>query len=264
MPKTDPQPRLSVVATSRNDDHGGRLVERMQWFVDGLVWNADRSGVHVELVLVEWNPPQDRAALIDVLRWPPRSSMLSVRILTVPPSEHKKLLPQDGIPMLQMIAKNVGIKRALGTNVLATNIDILLAPELFQFAAGEIGNGSVWHADRNDIEFPFSETVVTVEQALDWCETHPIRFERRDGIYYPGRGRALPIYQGLGDFLTWQVSHLPARVRGVIRPNQSRARLAPRLAPHRPDNTRSPRSMLATRPTGREQLPTSSCFPNST
>ena len=131
MAGTDSRPRLSVVATSRNDDHGGYLIERMQWFVDGFAWNSDRRGARVELVLVEWNPPEDRAPLMEALRWPRPNTMLSVRVLTVPPSEHRRILPEGSVPMMQMIAKNVGIRRALGDNVLATNIDILLCPELF-------------------------------------------------------------------------------------------------------------------------------------
>jgi hypothetical protein len=241
---TNNSPRLSVVATSRNDDHGGHLIERMQWFVDGLAWNADRRGCPAELVLVEWNPPEDRAPLLDILRWPAPESMLSVRILTVPAAEHARLLPSGGIPMLQMIAKNVGIRRALGDNVLATNIDILLSPQLFDLATTKIGSGTVWRADRTDVEFPFSEEVVTVEQALAFSDSHPIRYERRDGIYYPGRGRTLPIYQGLGDFLAWQAMTAPATFRRVVRwPAALDARPSPRLLAHRPENARSPRSV---------------------
>jgi len=241
----DSPPCLSVVATSRNDDHGGHLLERMQWFVDGLAWNADRRGTSVELVLVEWNPPEDRAPLVDVMRWPPPKSMLSARILTVPHAEHERLVPDGGAPMMQMIAKNVGIRRARGDNVLATNIDILLAPELFDLATTRTGNGTVWRADRNDVEFPFSDDIVAVEEALAFCRSHPIRYERRDGIYYPGVGRALPIYQGVGDFLSYQVKQIPASLRrlGVLA-SRTKARPAPRLARHRPENARSLRSVL--------------------
>jgi hypothetical protein len=217
----------------------------MQWFLDGLAWNADRTGSGVELLLVEWNPPLDKAPLIEVMRWPSSDSMLAVRVLTVPPSEHRKLLPEGGIPMMQMIAKNVGIRRALGENVLATNIDILLAPELFDLATKRIANGTVWRADRNDVEFPFADEVSTVEEALAFCKSHPIRYERRDGIYYPGLGRALPIYQNLGDFLWWHITRIPVSLRRSVRhPVGDEARAAPRLARHRPEKASSPRSLL--------------------
>jgi len=216
----------------------------MQWFVDGLAWNADRARSRTELVLVEWNPPEDRAPLIDVLRWPSAESMLSVRILTVPASEHKRLLPHGGTPMMQMIAKNVGIRRAVGEQVVATNIDILLAPELFDSATNKVGDGSVWRADRDDVAFPFSGDADTVEGALSFCKTHPIRYERRDGIYYPGVGRTLPIYQGIVDFLVWQTTRLPVSLRHLAKPSvRPDAGAAPRLPSHRPDNASSPRSI---------------------
>ena len=237
--------RLSVIATSRNDDHGGHLLERMQWFVDGIVWNAERRDVSVELILVEWNPPADRPPLLEVLRWPAASSPVKARILTVPREEHRRLLPDGGVPMLQMIAKNVGIRRARGENVLATNIDILLSPELFDLAISRIGEGTVWRADRVDVHFPFADGTRNVDQALAQCEAHPIRFERRDGIYYPGRGRVLPIYQGVGDFLLWQGARVPSRVAAGLRSAGGAARATePRLPRHLPASLRSGRALL--------------------
>jgi hypothetical protein len=215
----------------------------MQWFVDGLDWNASRTGASVELILVEWNPPHDRPSLSDVLRWPSATSSLSVRLLTVPASEHKRLLPEGGIPMMQMIAKNVGIRRALGDNVLATNVDILLAPELFDIATAAVTKGTLWRADRNDVEFPFSNSVTTVEHALEFSRSHPIRYERKDGIYYPGLGRSLPIYQGLGDFARWQLSHLPATLARLSHGSHDTRSVAPSTVRHRPTNSRSPRSL---------------------
>ena len=47
---------LSVVATARNDDHGGNLLGRMQLFVDSLLAQCREHGLAAELILVEWNP----------------------------------------------------------------------------------------------------------------------------------------------------------------------------------------------------------------
>ena len=47
------------------------------------------------------------------------------------PSElHARYPHGDALPLYQMIAKNVGIRRARGQFVLATNIDILFSNEL--------------------------------------------------------------------------------------------------------------------------------------
>ena len=50
-------PYLSLVAASRNDDHGGNMVYRTQIFVDSFLEQCERHQLRAELILVEWNPP---------------------------------------------------------------------------------------------------------------------------------------------------------------------------------------------------------------
>jgi len=241
LPGDTTNPRLSIVATSRNDDHGGHLLQRMQWFIDALAWNAVRRGLSIELLLVEWNPPADRPPLAEVLEWraPEAKDGLTVRIVTVPGALHQRLVAGGGLPMMQMIAKNVGIRRASGENVLATNIDIILSPQLFDAATAALGSGSLWRADRYDVVFPFPPEVTTVEEALAFCDLHPLRYERRDGIYYPGHGRTLPIFQGLSDYAWWQTKTVLRRVAHRQRQASSSPSVPPRLK-HETPSGRSP------------------------
>src|SRR5205823_6021070 len=116
------QPYLSIVATTRNDDHGGDALARTQIFLDALAAQCERHGLDAELVLVEWNPPADRPGLRDALRWPEPGNHFEARIIEVPESIHSRLEHSDQLPLFQMIAKNVGIRRARGSFVLATNI----------------------------------------------------------------------------------------------------------------------------------------------
>src|SRR5207237_808326 len=122
---THADPYLSVVVTSRNDDHGQSLLRRMQTFVNALIGQCKRHGLRAELVLVEWNPPADRPRFIEALRWPEDTGPCQVRIIEVPPELHARFRHAENLPLFQMIAKNVGIRRARGRYVLATNIDIL-------------------------------------------------------------------------------------------------------------------------------------------
>jgi hypothetical protein len=62
-------PYLSVVATSRNDNHGGNMLRRMQIFINGLSEQCRRHQLDAELILVEWNPPSDNPSLAEVLSW---------------------------------------------------------------------------------------------------------------------------------------------------------------------------------------------------
>ncbi|TMG47374.1 MAG: hypothetical protein E6H85_00145, partial [Chloroflexi bacterium] len=123
-------PKLSVVAATRNDEHGGNQMARTQLFINGLAEQALRFKLPVELLLVEWNPPPDRPSLAEALSWP-RSEWFAPRIVVVSPELHARFPHADGLPLFQMIAKNVGIRRSAAEFVLATNIDILLSDELF-------------------------------------------------------------------------------------------------------------------------------------
>jgi hypothetical protein len=181
-------PYLSVVATSRNDDHGGDLRKRMQLFLDGLAAQANRHGVSIELILVEWNPPLGRPGLREALRWPPPSPFFEVRIVVVPPELHARFDPKGGLPLFQMIAKNVGIRRARGRFVLATNIDLLFPDELFLALRGHLEPGVLYRNDRLDVsrEIPAGGAI---DELLSFCRAHVLRRHRALGTFMPAGAR---------------------------------------------------------------------------
>src|ERR1700722_20937716 len=123
------QPYLSVVVTTRNDDHGGNLLGRTQAFVNGFLSQCRRHKVPAELIIVEWNPPPDRPPLAEALQWRDSEGWCQVRIIAVPLEIHQRWRTWKALPLYQMTAKNVGIRRARGEFVLATNIDILFSDE---------------------------------------------------------------------------------------------------------------------------------------
>lgn len=173
-------PKISFVAASRNDDHGGDLLFRMRIFIEALAGQCARHGLDAELVLVEWNPPGDRPALAEALDWS-RAGTLPVRIIRVPEAAHRRFDNADTLPLHQMIAKNTGIRRARGQFVVATNIDIVFSDPLVAFLAGDPLDTGLWYrADRHDVpaELPSG---AAVEDQLAYCAGHVIRVHRRDG-----------------------------------------------------------------------------------
>ena len=74
---------LSVVVTSRNDDHGGELLKRMQIFVNSFVEQCQINNLNAELIIVEWNPPQDRPRFINALTWPEKMGPCQIRIIEI-------------------------------------------------------------------------------------------------------------------------------------------------------------------------------------
>ncbi len=180
----NPAPYLSLVVTARNDDHGGNLLGRMQAFADGWIAQARRFGIASELIVVEWNPPEDRPRLAEALRWPDDASPCEVRILEVSPALHRRFAHAAALPLYQMIAKNAGIRRARGEFVLATNIDILFSSELASyFGEKRLTPGVMYRIDRHDAmsEVPPGRPI---EEQLDWCRTHLIRVNRREGTFH--------------------------------------------------------------------------------
>ena len=176
------RPYLSVVVAARNDDHGGNLLRRLQIFVNALIGQVNRHQLPAELLLVEWNPPADRPSLADALQWPSDPGLCRVRVIEVPAEVHRRYGHSETLPLYQMLAKNAGIRRAQGEFILATNVDILFSDELFRFLARRrLERGRMYRIDRHDVtaEVPLA----TVEEQLDYCRTHLLRVNAREGTF---------------------------------------------------------------------------------
>jgi FkbM family methyltransferase len=181
--KVVPEPYLSLVVTARNDDHGGNLLGRMQIFVDGWLAQARRHNIPSELIIVEWNPPADRPPLAEALQWPADFGPCEVRFITVPTEIHTRYEHGMNLPLYQMIGKNVGIRRARGRFVLATNIDILFSDELAAFLGSQqLKTDRMYRIDRYDAmsDVPAG---APIEEQLAYCGSHLIRINRREGTF---------------------------------------------------------------------------------
>lgn len=178
-----PAPYISIVSTARNDDHGGNLLGRMQLFIDSLAEQCAAFSLPAELVLVEWNPPTDRARLIQALRWPVPNHPLRVRIIEVPHAIHSRFKFSDRLPLFQMIGKNVGIRRAKAPFILATNIDLLFSNALIQHIATQrLRADRMYRIDRYDVEAGVP-TDLPLRDQLKWCDDHLLRINQRDAIF---------------------------------------------------------------------------------
>jgi hypothetical protein len=177
------EPYLSLVVTARNDDHGGNLLGRMQAFVSGWIAQSSRYQIPSELIVVEWNPPEHRPRLADALRWPRDFGPCEVRFIEVPAELHRRYSHAEALPLYQMIGKNAGIRRARGKFILATNIDILFSDELLAFLAQQrLEPGRMYRIDRHDAmgTVPVDSTI---ETQLEYCRTHLLRVNRREGTF---------------------------------------------------------------------------------
>ena len=175
-------PYLSVVVTTRNDDHGGDPLKRLQAFVNTFAEQCRRTHLDAEVIVVEWNPPPDKPRVSELCRVPP-DAPFPVRFIEVPAELHQRLRFSAVLPLFQMIAKNVGIRRARGRFVLATNIDVIFSTELVEhLASGRLERGCIYRLDRHDIEsnFPVDGGL---EDQMAYCRTHQLRLHARSGTH---------------------------------------------------------------------------------
>ena len=176
-------PYLSIVATARNDNHGGNMLRRMQIFINGLLEQCRQYQLPAELIIVEWNSPVNKPRLQEVLSWPQENNPCKVRIIEVPSEIHRRFKHSEGLPLFQMIAKNVGIRRAKGEFILATNIDLLFSDQLFSFLASrQLQSGVMYRIDRYDVrsDLPLE---ASLEEQLAYCQENIICVYQRDGIH---------------------------------------------------------------------------------
>ena len=210
---------LSVVAASRNDDHGGNLLFRMQHFVDSFVEQCRRHRLPAELILVEWNPAEGRAPLRQGLKWPKDPGPCSIRIITVPRSIHERLAHSGSLPLFQMIAKNVGLRRARGEFLLATNIDILFSDSVMRFMRDRLRPGRVYRSDRCDVTLtlPLGSPL---EAILAFCQAEMFRINTRNATLVRVNGK----WKGHSHFRTYLLPLLKVHLKHRLRQAGSAAR----------------------------------------
>jgi hypothetical protein len=149
----DSEPYLTIVVVGRNDNLGGHFSDR---FFRALRFNCEQlrmGGITFEIVFVEWRPVAGRPLLSTLLvdafaDLPPHE----LRAYVVDPAFHDALSLNSNLQFQEFIAKNVGIRRARGRYVLATNTDVYLGREVLKvFEGGGLQPETLYRACRVDV-----------------------------------------------------------------------------------------------------------------
>lgn len=155
------EPDLSVVLVGRNDGYGGDFVGRVQTCIKALAAGQALTGVAVEVVLVDWNPPDDRPPLGELV---PEERPSRVRVVTVPPDLHRSLENPGGLPLFEYLGKNVGVRRASAPAVLVVNPDIVVFPSVLTLAGYPLLSEQVFvRMDRHDFRPPVPRHLAGVD-----------------------------------------------------------------------------------------------------
>lgn len=158
-------PYVSIVLTGRNDEHG---VDFRTRFLRTLSFNCHElaaCGVSFEIIFIEWAPPADRQLLVDVAlaAIPEFRDARMFRGIVVDRQYQEALSLNPRLEYLEFLAKNVGIRRAAGDYILATNCDVFLGRVILSALAQRALEPRVlYRAPRHDLKMTVDES------AIDW------------------------------------------------------------------------------------------------
>ncbi len=91
----------------------------------------------LELVIVEYNPTPNNKRLIEVIRLP--KSVTFTRIIRVDAEVHRRFCRSKNdywrriVPVVEFVAKNIGIRRARGRYILPMAMDTILSASFWKF-----------------------------------------------------------------------------------------------------------------------------------
>jgi hypothetical protein len=110
--------KLTAVIISRNDNYGGHLNERATYAINSAISTYD------EVIYVDWNSPTHS------LLWDIQDNLQlkgNLKHFVIPPSAASQLTRFDQHAQLccEVLARNIGIRRATGDYIVSTNIDII-------------------------------------------------------------------------------------------------------------------------------------------
>ena len=110
------QHEVSFVIPARNES--AKHIETLDKFIRELFKQASRLNIKGELIIVEWNPPEDRKRIRDAIKWNhPEKKRLPVKIVTVSRECHDIIFSDKPRNTHPYMAMNVGAARANNTTL---------------------------------------------------------------------------------------------------------------------------------------------------
>ncbi len=152
--------KLSIVLTGRNDNYGGNFSMRLQNCINALHSQLKQNNISSEIIFVNYNPltfPPIEAFIY----WPKSDDLIKITIITVSHEHHVSLVESSSkkyLPILEFLAKNVGIRQASGEFILCMNADIIIPEGFFALLTNPNPN-YYYRADRHDFDMQIAQNV---------------------------------------------------------------------------------------------------------
>jgi hypothetical protein len=130
--------KLSIVLGGRDDNYGENFIERLNQAVSTNLQNLDESGIDYEMIVVDFNPLDEKYLHEHPLLKEPLSHK-RVRNIIVDNSVicRENLTPTT---YYEYFAKNVGCRNSFGDLIFITNSDIIFSKQLIQQIQSEFEN----------------------------------------------------------------------------------------------------------------------------
>ena len=161
---------ISIAWVSRNDDHGGEMIPRIQASLDSLNHYIHTEKLDIELLFVEWNPPPSSLPLRHMID----TKSILTRWYIVPAEIHNAFPLSERMSIFQHIGCNVGLRRARGSWFLTTTHDCIFSRQLAQAFVGNLDKRYFYRATRCDCDAQLSEKWDTPTR-ITYMDRHVIR-----------------------------------------------------------------------------------------
>jgi glycosyltransferase involved in cell wall biosynthesis len=146
-------PYISFINFSRNDAYTPNRSEIQNLSLNFLIHQLKEYKIPSEIIIIEWNYPEDRPPLSETLQIHVQTAWTTLRIIRVPNRYHRKYKFSDVRHFHAGAALNVGIRRARGKFILPIASDVFLTdPCLELIAEQKLDEHSYYRCDRYDFD----------------------------------------------------------------------------------------------------------------
>ena len=161
--------KWSVIIISRNDNYGGDLNTRATFCFNTMLAAFD------EVVYVDWNSPEGKPPLTDVLDIKINPDRL--RVIVVTPERAKQIMGEEmyaaSPPCCEVLARNMAIRRCTGDIIVSTSVDIVCPPrERLDALLTDLGPLDMISLKRSHT--PKEEVVNYFEETGDYLKTRDL------------------------------------------------------------------------------------------
>lgn len=161
--------RLTAVCCGRNDNYGGHFLESAKYSLNSMLVSFD------EVIYVDWNTEDGKPIVTDAIELENRDKL---RVIEIRPALVKEIMgDKPAQVMCEVMARNVGIRRATGDIVVDTNCDVVVPPrEQLELAFKDLKDGMMMTIAKHDVELSDMQRIFKENDVTEIQTRMPLAF----------------------------------------------------------------------------------------